>query len=420
MPVGPIPTFRRCAKPMDRSFQAIAQPCAVRRPESVCDGDRNTAGRALLTRLWLGLAIAVCCARGASATTQVDAYISGYAAAVLEREFKVNARSLSVKDGVITLTAEDVGDADAAMVTEALSRIRGVASVNVLHDNEPIATASPPASMVEVDKSEQGIEPEGLLTGALPRGQLFKPLLADPRWPHFSAAYHYYTDRLKLRSVDARNIATVSFGEMLTLYRDDLPYGQWEVGVQAGVFSDFGLDTESNDLLNADYFVAALGGYRYEGFSVLGRVFHQSSHLGDELLLATRLNRVNLSYEGADLKLSYEFPFGLRLYGGGGGLFHKEPSDLKPWSVQYGAEYRGRRHTEFASIRPVFAVDLKNYEENDWAVDVSTRAGIQFDSVQALGRNLQFLVEYFDGHSPSGQFYKKKIEYVGLGVHFHF
>jgi hypothetical protein len=30
------------------------------------------------------------------------------------------------------------------------------------------------------------------------------------------------------------------------------------------------------------------------------------------------------------------------------------------------------------------------------------------------------LVQYFNGYSPNGQFYKEKIEYIGFGVHFHF
>jgi hypothetical protein len=37
------------------------------------------------------------------------------------------------------------------------------------------------------------------------------------------------------------------------------------------------------------------------------RLFHQSSHLGDEFLLRNRVERINLSYESADLKLSYKF-----------------------------------------------------------------------------------------------------------------
>jgi hypothetical protein len=37
-----------------------------------------------------------------------------------------------------------------------------------------------------------------------------------------------------------------------------------------------------------------------------------------------------------------------------------------------------------------------------------------------LGRKLQIMVEYFNGYTPSGQFYKDKVEYLGLGAHYHF
>jgi hypothetical protein len=255
-----------------------------------------------------------------------------------------------------------------------------------------------------------------LQVGLMPGGQLFRPLIADPRWPHFAAAYQYY-----LNEREVTHVGAVSFGETFTLYRERLGRGWWEVGVQAGVFAVFDLAAESKDLINADYVVGVFGAYRYGDFSALGRLFHQSSHVGDEFLIANRVrNRVNLSYESVDLRLSYEF-FGdaFRLYGGGGYLFDQEPSSLKPWSLQWGAEFRSPWPGPQSAWRPVAAVDMQNREENNWRVDVSARAGLQFEGVLA-SRNLQLLVEYFRGHSPNGQFYKEKLDYIGLGVHFHF
>jgi len=69
--------------------------------------------------------------------------------------------------------------------------------------------------------------------------------------------------------------------------------------------------------------------------------------------------------------------------------------------------------------RPIAAVDMQNREENNWHVDISARAGVQFEGV-LVSRNLQLLLEYFRGHSPNGQFYKQKLDYLGLGAHFHF
>ncbi|MEQ1637082.1 MAG: DUF1207 domain-containing protein [Methylococcales bacterium] len=119
----------------------------------------------------------------------------------------------------------------------------------------------------------------------------------------------------------------------MPFYRSNLGQSkaQWETGLQAGVFSDFNLGSSSSDLVNTDFIVSLYSSMRSGQFSAFGRIYHQSSHLGDEFLLRatnSKFERVNLSYEGADLKLSYELPYGIRVYGGGGGLFHKEPSVL--------------------------------------------------------------------------------------------
>ena len=255
-----------------------------------------------------------------------------------------------------------------------------------------------------------------LHVGLLPGGQLFRPFIADPRWPHFAAAYQYYLNESGITHVGA-----VSFGETFTLYRERLGRGWWEFGVQAGVFAVFDVAADSKDLINADYVVGLLGGYRYGEFSALGRLFHQSSHVGDEFLLERRVrNRVNLSYESVDLRLSYDFfRDAFRLYGGGGYLFDQEPASLKPWSLQWGAEFRSPWPGPESVWRPIAAVDFQNREENNWHVDISARAGVQFEGV-LVSRNLQLLLEYFRGHSPNGQFYKQKIDYLGLGMHFHF
>ena len=208
--------------------------------------------------------------------------------------------------------------------------------------------------------------------GWLPGGILFKPLIADPRWPQFSAAYQYYIDN---RQFD--NVAAVSFGETFTIYRNRLQDMLWELGLQAGVFSLFNLAAESKDLINADYMAAVVAGFRWKDTSALARIYHQSSHLGDEFLLSnSSVQRVNLSYEGADLRLSYEFWPGLRVYGGGGGIFDQEPSDLKPWYAQGGLEFRSPWPAG-ARIRPVAAVDVQTRQQNDWSPDLSARAGVE-------------------------------------------
>ena len=200
--------------------------------------------------------------------------------------------------------------------------------------------AAPPATAVTQDEGGQ----------VLPRSNLFEPLMADPRWPRFSAAYRYYTD-----DPDVDHAGAVSFGETFSLYRNSLFGGRWEVGFQAAVFSVFDMNSDSLDLINADYWVGIPLSYRIGDFSMLGRLYHQSSHLGDEFLLREGIDqsrRINVSYEAVEGLASYDIGEEFRVYGGFSYLFDQEPSDLKPWGTQAGLEYESSETFAGGRLRP--------------------------------------------------------------------
>jgi hypothetical protein len=129
---------------------------------------------------------------------------------------------------------------------------------------------------------------------------------------------------------------------------------------------------------------------------------------------------LNLSFEGADLKLSYRFFNWLRLYTGGTYLFDRDPSSLKPWIAQAGIELQSPWRFWANSTRLITAVDLEYLQEHDWSTEISVRSGLQFERPQNFMRKIQLLLEYYNGHSPNGQFFERKIEYIGLGAHLHF
>ena len=362
------------------------------------------------------LALAVLCFAQRVALGADDAYTAGYVTAVLERQFNISPRSLQVKDGIVTIDAGELPRADRPGIVTALSAVKGVTRVELLEAGQQAPAG--PALAAPTALAAPALE--GPAVGFLPTGHLFKPLIADPRWPHFSASYRHYTG-----TPGSRDTAAVTFGETIPLYRDNIggkgEWGQWETGAQAGVFSVFDLDSASYDLINTDFFVAGFVGYRLGDVSALGRFFHQSSHLGDELLLrATHPNRINLSYEGLDAKLSYDLPLGLRPYVGGGYLIDVDPSNLGRGFAQVGGEFRSPWALWQGRLRPVAGIDLQFKEENEWHPDFSLRAGLQFENVSVFGRNLQLLMEYYNGRSFEGQFFKEAVEYLGIGVHFNF
>jgi hypothetical protein len=349
----------------------------------------------------------------ASASPTEDSYISGYASAVLEREFDVKSATVTVKDGVVTLVADELPGDSRDKIVSSLKAIRGVVRVEIAKGE--VGAASKPATATREGGTTSARVGRPQFVFLSRRDMLFRPLLADPRWPHFSVAYHHYIDDPELKTV-----GSTSFGETFPILRGDLPAGQWEVGFQAAVFAIFDLDAPSKDLINADYWVGIPLVYRLDGFSVLTRFFHQSSHLGDEFLLRNRTTRINLSYEQLDTILSQEVGRWLRVYGGGGYLFDQDPSDLKRWSTQVGAELQSPWAFLGEVVRPLAAIDVQNHEETNWDSDVSVRAGFQLESPSFKSTKLQLLGEYFDGHSPNGQFFERTIRYVGFGAHVYF
>jgi len=364
-------------------------------------------------------------ALGAAPPRGGDAFIAGYAAAILEREFRLKGPTFDVRNGVITVYAGELSELQQDKIASVLAGIPGVSAVRITAGSPPDAAEgspqagteppaqaepeTPPVEVAEPAREEGGFE-------VLPRGNLFNPLIADPRWAHFSAAYQYF-----INDPEVEHAGAVSFGETFGLLGGPAPLdGHWQFDFQAAVFGLFDLDSDSKDLINADYWVGLPFSYRSGSFSGMLRLFHQSSHLGDEFLLRSRVDRVNLSYEALDLKLSYDLGYGLRIYGGGGYLIQVEPSNIDRFSTQAGLEYLAPFTVGGGLVRPVAAADFQNREESDFSTDISLRAGVQFESPAEVSQRVQLLLEYFTGRNPNGQFYDRTLDYFGLGLHVYF
>jgi hypothetical protein len=347
-----------------------------------------------------------------SATTAADdSYIAGYAAAVLQHEFKAAKASLSVQGGVVTVDGESLGTVDRTKVATALESIPGVVRVEIREG--PVRTDLREAQAIPKEPAE----PESKF---LPRGLLVAPFHADPRWPHFSMAARQVSF-----GQEPTNTGSANFGETFALYRNAAPLdGQWEIAVQAGVFSVFNTSAPSGskDLVNADYTVGLLTSYRTGAFSGFLRLHHQSSHLGDEFILNNlpTINRINLSFEEVDLKLSYDLTSWFRIYGGGGVLVGRDPKNLKRGTSQVGAELTSPWTFWGGKVRPVSYADFQANERSNWRVASSVMAGLQFENARIGDRRLQVLAEYFSGPSPNGQFYTQNTEWIGVGLHLYY
>ncbi len=361
-----------------------------------------------------GMVFVLCLILGIVSVTNAadDSYIAGYAAAVLEHEFYVPGAIVQVHEGVVILTADSLGKVDRQKVITALEKIPGVVRAEVREEaGSSAAPANPPQAAIQ----QKLPKPESKF---LPRDLLVAPFHSDPRWPHFSmASRHVSFGR------EPGNTGSANFGETFALYRNAAPLdGQWEIAIQAGVFSTFNLGSSSVDLQNADYTAGLLTSYRTGAFSGFLRLHHQSSHLGDEFILNSQpgFNRINLSFDELDLKISYELASWFRVYGGGGMLAGRDPRELKRGTSQLGAELTSPWTLWDGKVRPVAYADLQANARSNWKVASSVMAGIQFENARIGDRKLQLLAEYFSGPSPNGQFYNQNTEWIGIGIHLYY
>ncbi len=338
---------------------------------------------------------------------ETDAFMRGYVTSAIERELELSPKEFVVTatNGEVTVWLDHPSAELIAKVEELLATLKGITRAQVLERKE----GQPELPALEVQPTEPiETERETLLP---PSRYLFLPLLADPKEPSFFVSYRKY-DFEERSDVD---IAAIGIGGAIPLWRSDPDASDlWQLAIEAGVFSEFNLD-ESSNLLNSDYIVGFPLHWRHRNASARFRIYHQSSHLGDETLAAGTRNRFDLSYESLELLLAYE-AFGLRGYGGGEYFVRRSPDELDDQVVHWGLEGR-TPHKLFDSFRLAGGIDVKHYEEFDYAPDRSVKAGLVFGDVT---NEIHVMAEYFNGHSPHGQFLLEDVDFYGIAVSYRF
>jgi hypothetical protein len=256
----------------------------------------------------------------------------------------------------------------------------------------------------------------------LPRGDVFAPLIADPKEPEFLLSYLWTRSDLRNTSVGA-----IGLGQSFGLIRlpGSTPGDGLQVSLAGAVFAQFDMRTPSNDLLNADYLIGVPLTYRRGAFAARARLYHQSSHLGDEYLLDTQPPpvRVNLSFEAVELLLAGEAG-PLRIYGGGEYIVRRAPADLKRGLLHGGVEFRqpGQlfRIGAVGRARVIAALDVRSWQQQNWRPGWSGRGGLEIAPSGGgdAGQRLALLLHVYDGPSPYGQFYLTEVRSIGFGAHF--
>ncbi len=259
---------------------------------------------------------------------------------------------------------------------------------------------------------------------------LYQPMVADPRQVMYSVAY-----RAGDKIVGKKAIC-IALGDNFPIYRwtNVLPWcGDLQIGVEAGIWAPFNFDDVPHkdgtycELFNTDYLLGIPLDYAVDRWAFRLRVYHISSHLGDEFLVnhpEYLALRVNPSFEALEFLTSCQVTKNFRVYGGPGFILHSDKSfRMDRYYVEYGAEWRGLSsrfcyHRLYGTF--FLALDVQNWQVRDWDFDWTIKGGYEISKLAGVGRKIRIFAAYHDGFSYEGQFFLMKTRYGEFGFSWGF
>lgn len=347
-----------------------------------------------------------------------DSYFEGYIQALVDMHYYEYQVTVLVKDKIVWLAGLPKNELLAKSIISFVQDVPGVKDVKITED-------VPPKELAVREKYVNRPQLKGIW---FPQNtELFLPLIADPRQVINSIGYRG-GDR-----VIGKKAGAVSLGDDFPIFRwiEVLPWkGDMQISIESGIWSVFNFDPHPNynggtELVNTDFYVAIPITYAVNKWAFRFRIYHLSSHLGDEFLVNhPGYHRVNPSYEATDFFFSYQANDVFRVYGGPGVILHSDHSfDMDHFYVEYGSEARfwGSKfdyHKLYGNW--LAGVHIRNWQVNHWYFDTTVVLGYEWSKLKNIGRRIRIFAEGHNGYSLEGQFMKQRTAYGSIKLAYGF
>lgn len=199
--------------------------------------------------------------------------------------------------------------------------------------------------------------------------------------------------------------------------------GNLQLDIEGAIFAIFDQTKPSSPLINADYYVGLPLNFASGRWAHRARIYHISSHLGDEYMKRRHhAKRLNKSFEAFDLSTSYFITDQIRVYGGVGIIGHSDSEmHLKPLYAMYGLEvHAGRVEWKNTYGTPYLAMHFQNSQDCKYKMDANFAIGYEWGKLNGLGKKLRVALEYHNGNCSEGQFSRKHSDYIQAVVSWGF
>jgi hypothetical protein len=333
-----------------------------------------------------------------------DSYLEAYIQGVLDTKYPGCGVRVTVRNGDVLLVHLPT---EGKKAQEIVSFVRDLTKRSV-YDTNP--------SQGDPEKEPQQDKWHGVW---LPQSTtLFPTQIANPRQPCFSCGGRFHD------KVGGPFASAIVIGAQFPVYRwANFKGGDLQLELEGAAFALFNLRDQSFPMINADYYAGIPLTYAKGPVAYRLRLYHISSHVGDEYLCDHRhFHRKNKSFEALDISGDYQCNSHLRFYANFGTVIHSDSEmSIKPLYVEYGFEVRGSR-TDFKQLfgQPFLAVHMQNWQDVHFAQDSTYALGYEWGKIHGIGRKVRAFLEYHQGFSTEGQFSRRRTKYIGFRLTYGF
>ena len=192
-----------------------------------------------------------------------------------------------------------------------------------------------------------------------------------------------------------------------------------ELAVSVSVFPQFvfnkPLEEFQTNFFNIDYFVGLEYTWKQNPWHFRGRIYHISSHLGDEYILRTGIGRFqdnNRIYEAIDFSATWNHTIWL-LYGTVGVIYHAA-YPRNPLLLQTGFQTQ-KRWGNSAWIGWTTGMDIRMEQEQDFRPGIHAGAGIVLG--EGKPRSATIMIDYYNGYIPYSLYDNLLIQWLGASLY---
>ena len=286
---------------------------------------------------------------------------------------------------------------------ELVAAIAIVSGVMVAATTAPAQTTD---STITGSSREQGFLP----------AIVFRPLIADPAEPQLGTALRSgdFSQRGSLEGIATFGASLPILGFVSANKKTAV-----QVGAAGGMIARFDMHTRANDIVSEDYEIGFPVWMRSGIFGARFRVYHRSSHIGDEFVLNNPgFTRFDMTYEAVEGVTGVTFG-GARVYIGGDYIYHNATTRIAPGTLRIGGDLISASGFDSGSLhgRWVAGLDVKASRDLDWRAAKSAVTGFELSRAGSSSPAMRIMIELSSGPSTAGQFYGKSEKYVGLAAY---